>query len=1100
MKKVKLTFMLLLACFGYASAQQCAPATNLQVTYSPTCSRANLSWEAPVLLPVPPVGIMPSVVSFMGTTNAYQTVSAKTMNALSATVRQAESQIAPALAPPPAGYVNVTLEAHHVWGDGTGYQLLLDPTAALYGNGIPTVMGDEWMACGASPLIYNSFPYKIPTNASSSCASSGSVINDAVTIQIPVGTYDWFIVNPDPRNNLIFTAGVQGLTDTRTIWNDYTFVEGYSYTLRMGLCYDNGELWGDEVTIIVEPDGEPCDSASNLSAIVTDNDVALTWTAASGAVIGYQILRNGVVIDTVYTTSYTNNNAPYGLLQYCVKAVYDWAFTPGDCVPASVCTSVTVGNVCDLRFEMQDRDGYGWDGASIEVLVDNFSHGTVTLSTGSVGSQIVAIPSGEVKLVWTKSNPIGIYDPDMEIGFQVYDKDDIMIFSAGGGVLGVTHFTNQQIVFTHNNNCEIFAPQYNVYRDGVLLTSSPILETVYQDTDFDPDVAHTWAVVTLCNNGLVESDTLSLAVGACSGANNACNYVDVGTLKVGSLITTGVFIPTYGNSYGQQLYTQSDIGNAGTITAIAFEYVQATPYVANNFKVYIGHTNQTEFASASTSELVPFSGLTEVYTGAVTFNNSDTVTWITFNTPFEYTGGGLVVACLNHHTGAPITFSNAFRYHSPGGTVTLVYRPTGTSGAPSGTATINPASIPNGTGTAYCSSTSSRINTRFNICSEVTLPEYDVTVTANPIEGGEVTGAGTYTADDEVTVTAIANEDYNFVNWTENDVQVSTNATYTFYIEDDRDLVANFIPVIGSSVITITANPTTGGAVSGVGTYLTGYQEVILSATPNTGYEFVNWTEADTIVTTDPTYTFMAGGNRDFVANFILKSYTITVAANNNSYGAASGGGTFSHFDEVTVTATPNANYIFENWTEAGTVVSTNATYTFTAESDRDLIANFVLKSYTITVAANNNSYGTASGGGTFPHGDEVTVTATPNTNHIFENWTEAGTIVSTNATYTFTAERNRDLIANFTSDTKINTVQESGQVKIYPNPVSDLLFIEADGVVKRVEILSLDGKKVITVVKGNASEISVSKLSSGAYLLRVTTDSGTAVQRFVKK
>ena len=70
---------------------------------------------------------------------------------------------------------------------------------------------------------------------------------------------------------------------------------------------------------------------------------------------------------------------------------------------------------------------------------------------------------------------------------------------------------------------------------------------------------------------------------------------------------------------------------------------------------------------------------------------------------------------------------------------------------------------------------------------------YTVTVAANDDAMGTVAGGGTeFLSGDAVTVTAVANTNYEFVNWTENDVEVSTSADYTFNIERSRELVANF--------------------------------------------------------------------------------------------------------------------------------------------------------------------------------------------------------------------------------------------------------------------------------------------------------------------
>ena len=73
-----------------------------------------------------------------------------------------------------------------------------------------------------------------------------------------------------------------------------------------------------------------------------------------------------------------------------------------------------------------------------------------------------------------------------------------------------------------------------------------------------------------------------------------------------------------------------------------------------------------------------------------------------------------------------------------------------------------------------------------------TLNSYTVTASANPTEGGSVSGMGTYNHGTSVTLTATANEGYDFMNWTENGAVVSTDATYTFVITANRNLVANF--------------------------------------------------------------------------------------------------------------------------------------------------------------------------------------------------------------------------------------------------------------------------------------------------------------------
>ena len=141
-----------------------------------------------------------------------------------------------------------------------------------------------------------------------------------------------------------------------------------------------------------------------------------------------------------------------------------------------------------------------------------------------------------------------------------------------------------------------------------------------------------------------------------------------------------------------------------------------------------------------------------------------------------------------------------------------------------------------------------------------------VTLTANPKGAGKLIGAGSYTENMNVTVTATANKGYKFVNWKENDIIVSMNAEYSFTITSDRNLAANFVST--NCVVTATANPEEAGTVSGEGTYAEG-MTITLTATANKGYKFVNWTENDIIVSMDAEYSFTVTGDIDLVANFI---------------------------------------------------------------------------------------------------------------------------------------------------------------------------------------------------------------------------------------
>ena len=89
--------------------------------------------------------------------------------------------------------------------------------------------------------------------------------------------------------------------------------------------------------------------------------------------------------------------------------------------------------------------------------------------------------------------------------------------------------------------------------------------------------------------------------------------------------------------------------------------------------------------------------------------------------------------------------------------------------------------------------------------------------------------------------------------------------------------------------------------------------------------------------------SYNATYSRQFTLNYeaTVTTYTITTTSQPSPGGTTSGGGTFNAGTSRTVTATPNSGYAFVNWKENGSIVSTNANYTFTLNGNRNLVANF---------------------------------------------------------------------------------------------------------------------------------------------------------------
>ncbi|MFZ1292065.1 MAG: hypothetical protein WAR79_18350, partial [Melioribacteraceae bacterium] len=227
-----------------------------------------------------------------------------------------------------------------------------------------------------------------------------------------------------------------------------------------------------------------------------------------------------------------------------------------------------------------------------------------------------------------------------------------------------------------------------------------------------------------------------------------------------------------------------------------------------------------------------------------------------------------------------------------------------------------------------------------------------------------------------IEIIAVPDIGNHFVEWS-GDLN-STNSTETFSMFTDRNISVTY--EIDELIIGATVNPSGSGSISGLnaGGIYSYNDEVNLTATANTGYTFTKWTENGTQVSTNTNYSFTATVDRNLVANFSQNQYTITATANPSGGGTITGlkvGGIYIHGEQVNLTATANTGYTFTNWTENGTAVSSNANYSFSASTNRNLVANFSQNQYTITATANPSGGGTITGlkvGGIYIHGEQV--------------------------------------------------------------------------------------------------------------------------------
>ena len=186
---------------------------------------------------------------------------------------------------------------------------------------------------------------------------------------------------------------------------------------------------------------------------------------------------------------------------------------------------------------------------------------------------------------------------------------------------------------------------------------------------------------------------------------------------------------------------------------------------------------------------------------------------------------------------------------------------------------------------------------------------FTTSTTSNPSNGGTTSGDGACSDGSSVTIGASCTPGFQFDYWSEADTMVSTNILYSFILENNRVFVAEFSTDTLCSVATI-ANPPEGGSTTGDGTYTSG-DPVTVNAYANDFYQFISWTEADSTVSTDSSYSFNIYYDRNLVANFSLVEYTVTTAVLPPGAGTTSGDGSYPVNSYIGVMATPNEGFQF---------------------------------------------------------------------------------------------------------------------------------------------------------------------------------------------
>ena len=257
--------------------------------------------------------------------------------------------------------------------------------------------------------------------------------------------------------------------------------------------------------------------------------------------------------------------------------------------------------------------------------------------------------------------------------------------------------------------------------------------------------------------------------------------------------------------------------------------------------------------------------------------------------------------------------------------------------------------------------------------------------------------------------------------------------------------------------LTAIANNAEWGIVEG-GSYYDNGDEATLTATANSGYRFVKWSDE----VTDNPRTVVVTQDSTFTAIFETNTFAITTVVNDDAMGFVTEGGEYAYGTEITLTATANSGYRFTQWSDGKTdnprivIVTENKTYT----------AEFELNTYTLIA----HSYSPNMGG------VKITLTAEPIKGFEFVGWSDG----STENPYEFYITENTELYAYF------QIIQGETPVDLETSKISSANIyttngtLHIEGATENYHILDAAGRLIYS---GNATTLT---LPRGIYLVTI--------------
>ena len=375
--------------------------------------------------------------------------------------------------------------------------------------------------------------------------------------------------------------------EMRELYNPIQFTTTGEYTIQDGQA--TVTVNGDDVTENIDETGQLIDIPTDATVTITAEpgfkltNVTASYTEKSAGGPSGEL--------TVYDGTTTNGRVP-------VYGFYADAYNKCEFVmPASVLTGMSGSNISAMKFYTSES-AVNWGDAQFQVFMKEVTDETISAFSGPgtvVYEGALSIENGEMNVEFTTP------------------------YTYNGG--------NLLIGFYQPVTGKYVSAQFY----GETVTGASISGYSYSSID----------AISATQRDFLPKTTFTYASGSGGGA-----FAEV---QVGSGDLIKNYLPTY-NLYNysvtQQIYTASEIGQAGSINSIA--YYCTSNARARNLDIYLVHTSKDAFDS--TTDWIVVSESDKVFSGNVDFAY-DAWTTITLDKPFNYNGTDNLCVIVDDNTG-----------------------------------------------------------------------------------------------------------------------------------------------------------------------------------------------------------------------------------------------------------------------------------------------------------------------------------------------------------------------------------------------------------------------------------------------------------------